>query len=93
MNADTGRHQGSLASRLDVLQVDARLAGKSRDGDTLAEAATRLAKLERELAGVKTYCGRVAKAIGQIKDLANINDETRRMLIQLGNGLNDTSRF
>lgn len=44
------------------------------------------------LIATRAYCGRCAEVLKQIVDLGNINEETRKILRHLGNGLNDTAR-
>src|SRR5689334_9386794 len=49
-------------------------------------------EVEAKLDGIRTLCGESARALGQIKDLANVNQHTRQMLVRIGNALNAASR-
>jgi hypothetical protein len=57
-----------------------------------AELARELERRLTTLGGIQTLCSEAARALRQIKDLANVNEHTRQMLVSIGNNLNEASR-
>lgn len=91
VHADFARAlERQLAAKDETITFLSRLSDE--EGAAKERANELIAAMRSELDGLKTLCGESARALRQIKDLANVNEHTRQMLVSIGNTLNERSK-